>query len=74
VDLATEQAHLAQANEHISAGKVRIAAQEELVDRLRRDGHPAQLAQDLLDRFRETLVTWNDHRDEICRQIDRLSG
>jgi len=72
VTLADERENLAKAERDISAGERRVAAQEVLVERLRRDGHSVREAEGLLLTLRQTLTAWMGHRDEILRQIARL--
>ncbi len=70
--LTTERRHLEQANSHIAGGESRISAQIKLIGRLRSVDQDTAEAEALLYNLRETLVTWNDHRNEIVREIARL--
>lgn len=73
-DLATERAHLAQAERDISEGEERIFRQEELVARLQAEGRDTAEAETLLRTFRETLQVWKQHRDQILRMIGDLEA
>src|SRR3712207_8962150 len=44
------------------------------IDRMRRDGHDVTEAERLLLTLRETLAAWQDHRDEILRELARDTG
>lgn len=59
---ALEQEHLRMARRHLTEGEARVARQAELVRELEADGHPAELARDLLRVFRETLDQMRAHR------------
>ena len=74
LDLATEKEHLAKAESDIAEGERRITQQTELIERLRRDDHNVGEAETLLETLRQTLRTWQDHRDLILVTIARLEG
>jgi hypothetical protein len=70
-DPAIEREHLSKAERHIAEGEERITRQMLLIDRLRREGHNVSEAERLLLTLRETLVTWQEHREEILRALAR---
>ena len=72
ITLEIEREHLARADRDIAQGEARVAAQIELVERLRSIGHGPGAAEALLATMRQTLQAWRDHRDEILRIIERL--
>ena len=74
LSIAQEQSHLARAEQDVVDGERRIAAQGDLVERLRRHGHPFELAETLLVTFEETLKIWRAHRDEIRRVLAKLEA
>lgn len=68
-DLATERAHLAQAERAITEGEARLLRQADLVARLRAQGLGTGQAQALLRNFRQTLQEWKTTRTQIRRMI-----
>ena len=70
--LATERVHLEKADDRIAGGERRIKAQANLVERLRAAAHDTVEAERLLGNLQDALVNWNEHRDEIIREIARL--
>jgi hypothetical protein len=74
LDLATGRRHLARAEIHIAEGERRIDRQAALVARLRRSGQNAAQAEALLTTLRQTLASWQGHRDAIRRIVADLEG
>jgi hypothetical protein len=60
--------HLEEADGHIARGKFLIAAQEELIERLRRNGHDTTLAEILLDNLEIAQKNHITHRELILRE------
>lgn len=73
-DIATERAHLAQADRHISEGETRVFRQAELVTRLHAGNQDSAQAEILLRNLRETLLVWKAHRLQILSALDSLQG
>lgn len=73
-DIARERAHLAQAEIDIREGEARISRQEELVAELRTHKLNTTEAEALLQVFRETMLAWKAHRDQIRRTIEKMTG
>jgi len=73
-ELAKERADLKKADLDIEAGAVRIARQTELVDRMLRAGVSVAEAEALLGTLRDTLASWETHRDEIVKRIAYLEA
>ncbi|MGV7216976.1 hypothetical protein [Bradyrhizobium sp. UFLA05-112] len=65
-------AHLADAERHIALGERHIARQIEIIDVLGRGGHPTELATQVLDTYRELLITHLAHRDYIRKELEQL--
>lgn len=72
LNLVDEQEKLAMADRHIADGERRISEQALLVEHLQAAGDSAESAERLLANLKETLGTWNVHRHEIIRSIERL--
>lgn len=68
-DLATERAHLAQAERDIAEGEKRIFRQEELLAHLRSQDQSTIEAETLLRVLQETLEGWKAHREQILRVL-----
>ncbi|MFL6731020.1 MAG: hypothetical protein ACJ8EP_01590 [Sphingomicrobium sp.] len=65
-----ELAHLRLADRHIAEGALRIAAQADLVERLRAGKCPVEPAEDFLHLLRATMVGWHHHRRLILAALD----
>jgi hypothetical protein len=74
LDLPTEKRHLAIAVRDIAEGEERIQRQLTLLDTLRQRGQNLTEAEHLLQTLRQTLQTWEDHRDLIVQAIARLES
>ncbi|WP_407525711.1 hypothetical protein [Methylobacterium oryzisoli] len=73
-DLDTETRHLARADRAIAAGERRIAEQVERIAHLRRCDLSIAAAEQLLHTLRQTLIGWQDTREEIRRTIARIEA
>lgn len=60
---------LAMAERHVAQGEEHVAKQEELLERMRRQGHPTVVAEDLLATFVSTLDEHRAHRDLISQAL-----
>jgi hypothetical protein len=69
MDRQMELAHLRRADRHIAEGERRIAAQAELVKRMRKELQPLGPAEELLRLLRETMVEWQRHRAMIVAAL-----
>jgi hypothetical protein len=69
-----EHRTLVQADEDISEGERRVAAQMLLLEQLRADGHDTRLAEKLLASLQATLTEWRTHRELIVKRIAQLNG
>ena len=74
MDLATEKAHLAQAERDIAQGEQRITRQMLLIDRMRRGGHDVSEAEKLLQMLRDTMAVWQTHREDILMELARIAA
>ena len=72
--LEKEEADLAQAEQDIAAGQMRITEQELRIEALRAGGHDTTQAERLLGNLRDTLAQWSAHRTEILRLVHSLLG
>lgn len=66
-------AELEMAEHHVREARSHVSRQEELLESLRRDGHPTLEAEDLLRILRETLKTHQDILDQLKAE-KRLTG
>lgn len=71
-DREREVDHLALAISHIAKGEERLARLEELLERVIEQGGDAELARQVIEALRDTLVTFRYHRTEIAKTIDDL--
>ena len=62
--------HLAQADRHIAEAKAHIAWQREVIQQLTRDGHEADLAENMLHIFEHTLASFEHHRRIILERLN----
>jgi hypothetical protein len=58
------ESKLDMAERHVREAEVHVAHQQDILARLRRDGHPTLDAESLLNVFQETLKT---HQDDLAR-------
>ena len=71
---AKERNHLAKAERDIAEGEERITRQMLLIEKMRQDGHDATEAEKMLRTLRETLSAWQEHREEILRELARYGA
>jgi hypothetical protein len=64
------QRHLDEANRHIAVGLALVARQQDLIDRLAKDGIDTRDARSLLDLIEETLGLMLVCRDEAQRACE----
>ncbi|HEX8842454.1 MAG TPA: hypothetical protein VF757_09155 [Sphingomicrobium sp.] len=64
-----ELRHLELADRHIAEGEQRIAAQLDLVERMRGREQPLASAEHLLELLRSTMVEWRRHRSMIVAAL-----
>ena len=63
-------AHLQEAERRVAEGES-IAAQEQLITQLERDGHHTAQARRLLETFRSIQVEHVAHRDHIRKELEQ---
>jgi hypothetical protein len=63
--LGSVSPELALAEEHVALARQHVARQKALIAELERDGHPTELALQLLGVFEETLAAHLHHRDHL---------
>jgi len=61
--MAFSAADLQMVDDHIAQGERHVSRQEELVAWLKSKGHPTDMAEQLLEEFRATLIQHRAHRD-----------
>jgi hypothetical protein len=64
--------HLAQAEEHISAGDKNIACQRDLIAQLERDGRDTASARTFLREFEELQAMHRAERERLLRELGEL--
>lgn len=64
-----ERDHLDLARRHLAEARVRIGNQVQLIERLRAQGHPTDLAESLLKSLLETQEQMRAHRDYIIAKL-----
>jgi hypothetical protein len=69
MDLRVIREHLAEAERYLALSDRHIARQIEIVDELKRDGHPTALALDLLATYRAVHATHLIHRETIRKEL-----
>ena len=62
--------HLELANRHVAGGEARIARQIAVIDRLREQGLPTNVAETLLARFENTLALMREHQHQLQAEHD----
>jgi hypothetical protein len=72
VDREVELARLAEADRHIVNAERNVSEQSLLVEKLRRDGRDAKLAEETLRNFETALGTLRQHRDLIISTIEQI--
>lgn len=65
--MAYSAADLQMVEDHIAQGERHVTRQEELIAWLRSKGHPTDMAEQLLEAFRATLIQHREHRDVMRR-------
>lgn len=60
--MAYTAADLRMADDHIAQGEQHIIRQEQLISRMRSQGFPTTVAEQLLDEFHHTLRQHREHR------------
>jgi hypothetical protein len=65
------ETELEMAQRHVRQGEARVAAQRELVEELRRDGHDMTQAEKLLVTFQTTLASHRRALDIVTRESQR---
>lgn len=73
-ELAQERFNLTQADRHIVEGEERVSRQRLLIERLRQDGQPTEVAEQHLSTLLDTMAEWWDHRDAIFARIHVLEA
>lgn len=72
MDRAVLLRHLRQARDHIAEGERHIRRQREIVAHLKRDGHNASLASDLLETLEQLQESHIATRDRIKSMMEEL--
>ncbi|MFL5295830.1 MAG: hypothetical protein ACJ798_05550 [Phenylobacterium sp.] len=72
--MSQDREHLDLARRHMTEGKARVEAQQQLIGRLEEGGHSTVLAQQLLDSLVETLIQMRVHRDYLEARALKLGG
>jgi hypothetical protein len=67
--MASEFAHLTQADQHIAGAKERIVRQQQLIERLAAGGHSVRDAEGFLSALTGVLSAFESHRLLILRQL-----
>ena len=71
MDRATELVHFRKAENDIKEGRGRIERQNELIARLREQGHDLTAANSMLQTLHETLAVMEQHREMILKELAR---
>ena len=69
--MASEFAHLTQADQHIAGAKDRIVRQQQLIERLAAKGHSVRDAERFLSVLTDALSAFERHRRLILNQLRR---
>jgi hypothetical protein len=67
--MASEFAHLTQADQHIAGAKERIVRQQQLIERLANGGHSVREAESFLSALTGVLSAFESHRRLILNQL-----
>ena len=67
--MASEFAHLTQADQHIAGAKERIVRQQQLIERLTAEGHSVRDAEGFLSALAGVLSAFESHRRVILNQL-----
>src|SRR5215472_15957340 len=67
--MASEFAHLTQADQHIAGAKERIVRQQQLIERLAAGGHSVRDAEGFLSALTGVLSAFESHRLLILKQL-----
>ena len=70
MDLGLIREHLALAIRHVEKGEARVSRQRELAAELRRDGHDAHEAEQLLHQFEELQAMFMADRKRIEVELE----
>lgn len=70
--LEAEQVHLAQAEQDIADGQMRVTELELRIEALRMAGRDTQLSEQLLATLMENLAEWVRHRELVLQRIRHL--
>lgn len=71
---AMSETELQMVQRHVRQAKMHIARQENLIESLARDGHPTDLAKDLLQLFRRNLKAHSEHLETIQAELRDARG
>jgi len=71
MDLRIIREHLAEAERIVAPSEKHIARQIDIIDDLTRDGHPVELALELLLTYRMIYGTHVSHRDFIREELEQ---
>ena len=68
------QQDLNMAVRHVAEGERHVAQQERILSELRLRGQPTEIAEKLLEEFRQTLEQHKEHRDYIEASLGKKSA
>jgi hypothetical protein len=71
MDRAMLERRLAQAEKHIAIGRRNAAAQRMLVDELRRDQHPTEMAERVLALYEELLALHEEDAARLRKELEQ---
>jgi hypothetical protein len=71
--MASEFAHLTEADQHIAGAKERIVRQQQLIERLAARGHSVRDAENFLSALSGVVSAFESHRRLILNQLRRLA-
>ncbi|GJE42464.1 hypothetical protein F6X53_05285 [Methylobacterium soli] len=74
INLEQENDHLAQVDQHIAEGDLRVTEQIALIERMTKDGQDTASATELLRALKEMLEQWRWHRHLILDRIAQLTA
>ena len=70
MDRAMWERHLAQAEKHVAMGRRHAAAQRKIVDELRRDHHPTEMAERILVLCEDLLALHEDDAARLRKELE----
>jgi len=73
-DIQQERDHLAQADQYIAEGEMRVAEQKALIERMTEQGQDTALAEEFLRNLEQTLEQFRNHRQLILDAIAQGSA